>query len=120
MDKKYADWIQQNVSETYGTCKEVTLEMAEAFPEELKRVRGHYHCPIWGERAHWWLVDTNGGIVDPTACQFPSGGAGVYQEWVEGTEEPTGMCPNCGGYSYNGRTCCCDKCHHEFIASIGM
>lgn len=40
--------------------------MVEAFPE-LKRVRGHYHCP-WLSKAqpHWWCVDPDGNIVDPT------------------------------------------------------
>jgi predicted nucleic acid-binding Zn ribbon protein len=110
---KYLDWIKQNVTDKYGKCKEVTEKMAEAFPE-LQRVRGHYHCPIWGKRDHWWLTTEDGEIVDPTAGQFPSGGLGEYAPWEEGSPEPTGMCPNCGGDVYDNKTCCSDKCSREY------
>jgi len=120
VENKYQKWITQNVKESYGTCQKVTKTMANDFPE-LKRVRGHYDCPLWGERAHWWLIALDGTIVDPTLSQFPTGGAGAeYVEWVEGTKEPTGMCPNCGGYCYDGSYCCTDKCHREFVASLGV
>lgn len=114
MKPEYADWIT-TVTETYGTCREVTEAMAVAFPE-LTRVRGHYYCFAWGERAHWWLVDPAGEIVDPTATQFPSKGRGVYIPWEEGDQEPTGMCPNCGGNVYDGDACCSDKCDVEYVA----
>ncbi len=91
----YAEWITANVEKAYGQCAEVTEAMAVAFPE-LTRVRGHYYCTTWGERAHWWLVTPTGEIVDPTAKQFPSGGRGAYVKWDETRAEPTGMCPNCG------------------------
>ena len=65
-----------------GRCAEATLAMAAVFPE-LTRVRGHYLCWVWGEREHWWLVEPNGEIVDPTADQFPSKGGGVYVPWDE-------------------------------------
>jgi len=114
MKPQYLAWIEENVTETYGTCQEVTERMQAAFPE-LARVRGHYYCFAWGERAHWWLKD-GGEIIDPTADQFPSKGAGAYVEWVEGSAEPTGMCPNCGGYVYTGGTCCSDECGIEYAA----
>jgi len=116
MDEKYRDWIAQNVPEAYGACREITSLMAAAFPE-LTRVRGHYYCLVWGERAHWWLETQTGGVVDPTAMQFPSKGAGSYVPWREGARgEPTGMCPNCGGQAYNGDTCCSDECGREYVA----
>jgi hypothetical protein len=89
--------------------------MVAVFPE-LRRVRGHYYCPIWGERAHWWLVAPDGLIVDPTAAQFPSLGGGEYVEWEEGREEPTGICPQCGDHVYGGGTCCSEDCHRAYVA----
>jgi hypothetical protein len=91
----YAEWIAANISDPLGKCAEYTLEMQRVFPE-LTRVRGHYYDIRWGERTHWWLVDLNGDIVDPTAAQFPSRGKGAYVPWEEGAEEPCGRCLNCG------------------------
>lgn len=91
--------------------------MAAAFPE-LRRVRGHYHDPQWGRRAHWWLVEPGGEVVDPTAAQFPSRGRGRYEEWDEARPEPTGECPNCGGEVFDGGTCCSPKCVDEYTAYI--
>ena len=114
----YLKWIDLNVSEDgYGKCSEITLMMERKFPE-LHRVRGHYYCLIWGERTHWWLVTQNGDIVDPTKEQFPSKGTGKYVEWPEGDQEPTGKCPNCSGYCFNGQTVCSEKCHIEYSAYL--
>ena len=115
VDDDYTRWVAENVTETYGTCAEVTAEMALTFPD-LKRVRGHYYCPIWGERNHWWLVTQDGRVFDPTAAQFPSGGLGEYVEWEEGAKEPTGMCPQCGEPVYDGGTCCSQDCHTAYVA----
>ncbi len=115
MKPQYADWIAANVKETLGRCAEATLAMSAAFPE-LTRVRGHYQCWVWGERQHWWLVDPNGEIVDPTANQFPSKGGGVYIPWDESQPEPTGVCPNCGDYCYNGQSCCSEACGISYAA----
>lgn len=114
MKPEYQTWIEENVTETYGKCSEVTLAMQEAFPE-LTRVRGHYFCIVWGEREHWWLKDGD-EVVDPTAGQFPSQGNGVYVEWDESQPEPTGMCPNCGDYCYDGKTLCSERCEIEYVA----
>ena len=115
MRDEYAKWITENVTETYGTCKEVTEAMATAFPE-LTRIRGHYYCIAWGERAHWWLIGQDGEVVDPTASQFPSNGTGAYVPWEEGAREPTGMCPNCGEYCYDGNYCCSESCGIAYAA----
>ena len=116
MSDSYTEWIEQNVNGTgYGKCSQITMDMANAFPS-LRRVRGHYYCPVWGERAHWWLVDEDGTVIDPTAAQFPSRGMGPYVPWDESQPEPTGMCPNCGGPCYNGDTLCCQECHDSYVA----
>lgn len=113
----YQQWIYQNVQgDSTGQCEEVTTAMAEAFPE-LRRVRGHYHCWIWGKREHWWLVGKHGSVIDPTAAQFPSKGAGRYEEWDESQPESTGMCPNCGEYCYDGEQVH-EHCHDEFMRSL--
>lgn len=111
----YDDYITDEASAVYGKCAEITEAFAKAFPE-LRRVRGHYHCPHWGERDHWWLVAPDGSIVDPTRAQFPSRGIGEYVEWIEGTKEPTGMCPNCGGPCYDGDYCCTEACGRAYVA----
>ncbi len=112
----YANWIKANVKEAYGKCAEVTLEMQAAFPDQLERVRGQYHCLIWGERDHWWLIDIETGeVVDPTASQFPSKG-GEYVEWDESQPEPRGKCPNCGGKNFTRDYLCSDKCAKEYVA----
>ncbi len=114
----YAAWIAENVEgDGYGQCREVTERMAARFPE-LVRARGHYYCPVWGERCHWWLTTQDGEIVDPTAAQFPSRGQGVYTPWEEGAPEPTGICPQCGEYTYGPGTCCSDACSRAYAAWI--
>jgi len=89
--------------------------MVAAFPE-LKRVRGHY---VTGrkEYPHWWCVTAEGTVVDPTAAQF-DGLPGFYEPHVEGSPEPTGKCPNCGGYVYDGGTVCGDACALSYAAYV--
>lgn len=102
MKQEYTDWIRTNVLENpLGDCRKWAEAMRVVFPE-LALVRGHYYCVVWGQRGHWWLVASDGEVVDPTAAQFPSQGHGVYDPWEEGAKEPTGKCPNCGGYAYEG------------------
>lgn len=108
-------WIAEHVQgDPTGKCAEVTAEMAEAFPW-LRRVRGHYFCVVTGrDHPHWWMQDADGQVIDPTASQFPSNGAGIYTEH-EGPE-PSGKCPNCGGYVYDGGTVCGDMCARQYEA----
>ena len=64
-----------------GKCKEFCEEILNKNPS-LKLVRGHYYCPIWNtNEPHWWLKDKDGNIIDPTAKQFGSKGAGEYVEF---------------------------------------
>jgi hypothetical protein len=116
MHAKYLNWIGDNVKgDGYGQCREVTERMAADFPE-LIRVRGHYYDIAWGEREHWWLMTAEGDVVDPTARQFPTKGSGEYVPWDESRPEPTGICPNCGEYVYDGNTCCSDACSSAYCA----
>lgn len=117
-EERYEKWIAENVTESLGTCREVTEAMRVAFPE-LRRVRGHYDCPVWGSRSHWWLVDADGSIVDPTASQFPSRGTGGYREWDESAEEPTGICMNCRAYVFDGDNFCSKSCYNEYMEDFG-
>lgn len=77
LPEKYREWVDAHVKDTYGTCRETCRDMVGAFPE-LKRVYGHYYCFVWGERTHFWCVDPEGAIVDPTSSQFPSRGVCGY------------------------------------------
>lgn len=112
MHPTFRKWIETHVRDSgYGRCAEVSKAMQLAFPQ-LTRVRGHYVCPIWGLREHWWLLDGE-TIVDPTAAQFPSKGTGVYIPLTGDEEEPTGLCMNCGEYCYSGAYTCSDRCARE-------
>lgn len=74
VDARYGDWITWNVEGSgYGKCERYSAEMALAFPE-LRRVYGFYYCLVWGQREHFFLVDENNNVVDPTVAQFPSKG----------------------------------------------
>ena len=117
MANKYKEWIEKNVIDPLGECQKYSELMSANFPE-LKLVRGYYICIIWGSREHWWLQDENGNVIDPTASQFPSKGLGEYIEWDESRKEPTGMCPNCGGYAYDDNTCCSERCHSQYASYI--
>lgn len=60
-----------------GHCKSICDAIASV-RKEWTPVRGHYVCPFWGERAHWWLVSKDGVIYDPTVDQFPVPHVGEY------------------------------------------
>jgi hypothetical protein len=74
----HAEWIKTNVlKDGYGECREVCAKMIAAFPG-LRRVYGTYSCLIWGMRYHFWCINDQNHVIDPTAAQFPSKGKGVY------------------------------------------
>jgi hypothetical protein len=108
----YTPWIAAHLpADPRGQCAAVTEAMAAAFPE-LRRVRGFYECPIEGRRPHWWMATRAGLIIDPTACQFPSNGIGLYVEHVG--PEPTGQCLNCGSLLFGaGLEFCNAECAWE-------
>lgn len=99
-----------------GKCKEMSEALVKA-DSTLMLVRGHYHCPIWGEQAHWWAKRSDGTVVDPTKDQFPSRGVGEYVEF-------SGIipCSNCGkeireeDADIEGRYAFCSStCHSHFV-----
>lgn len=99
-----------------GKCKEMSEELVRKNPT-LALVRGHYHCPIWGEQAHWWTKAVDGTIHDPTKDQFPSRGIGEYVEF-----DGNLSCSNCGksmreeDADIEGRYAFCSyECHGHFV-----
>jgi hypothetical protein len=118
MATTYREWIAANVTgNVFGKCYDWSCDMADAFPE-LRLVRGHYYCTAWGERAHWWLVAPDGSIVDPTAEQFPSRGAGEYIELDLNAPVPTGKCLNCGELVYQGDSVCSPECYAATVSFL--
>lgn len=106
MAADYWKWIADHQpTDPRGQCATVTEAMAAAFPE-LRRVRGHYVCPLENRRIpHWWIVAPDGTVIDPTGDQFASCGMGEYEEYVG--PEPTGHCLDCGAMLF-GREMFCD------------
>ena len=122
MDDKYIVYMD-NLALTertaYGQCERVCRAMIGEFPE-LILCRGHYWDFAWGAREHWWIetaAGESGEIIDPTAVQFPSKGAGIYEPLDQDAPVPTGKCPNCGEYCYNGEHVH-EECHSAFLASM--
>lgn len=100
-----------------GKCRELS-EAEIAKDSSLTLVRGHYFCPIWNSlEQHWWTVDKDGKINDPSRLQFPSKGFGIYEPFDGNVE-----CAECGKVvkeedaSIDGRyTFCSYKCHGRFV-----
>ncbi len=112
----YAQWIAENrPADPWGQCEALTRLMATAFPE-LRRVRGHYVCPVQGRLPHWWMATSDGQVVDPTQDQFASQGSGTYEAY-EGPE-PTGTCLNCGELVFGEQRFCNADCANETIAYL--
>lgn len=102
-----------------GKCKEMSEALCSQ-DSSLTLVRGHYHCPIWGEQPHWWCRKPSGEIVDPTKDQFPSRGIGEYVEF-SGTVE----CSNCGkkiredeAHFESRYAFCSYECHGQFMGAF--
>lgn len=100
-----------------GKCKEM-VDAAVLDDQTLRAVRGHYHCPLWGEQPHWWCVRSDGSIYDPSAEQFPFGGA--VGEYVEFNGRVA--CANCGkeiaedDADIEGNYAFCSyECHGRFV-----
>lgn len=99
-----------------GKCREFSEQLCVENPE-FKLIRGYYHCPFWGKQPHWWCVDNNGTIIDPTKSQFPSKGIGEYEEF-----DGIVSCSNCGkegkeeDFEYESNYAFCSaSCHLRFV-----
>jgi hypothetical protein len=128
-DPKYTEWIDKNVPKRHhdgrnlyalrGKCQSFSQKMVKAFPE-LRLRKGFYYDAEWGQEQHYWTIDPSGGVIDPTAAQFPSRGIGVY-EHLEDSELPIGKCMNCGNLSYQGAPSpyiCSKECEREYSFSL--
>lgn len=80
----------------------------------LRQERGFVRCNS-GFHEHWWCVDVDGSIVDPTASQFNN--ITEYIPYEEGMEVRIGRCMNCGWDIYDNTMkskkntwCCSDEC----------
>ena len=73
------------------------------------------YCATCGE-----AIDQAGFRDDLSRREYTiSGMCQVCQDSVFGpSAEPTGKCPNCGGYCYEGATLCSDRCEHEYMAYL--
>ncbi len=115
LEPQHLAWIREHVvtDGCHGTCRETVADMASVFPE-LKPVCGYYCDPVEGKRPHWWLVDVDGNIVDPTRHQFLSDGLFAYEAL---RREPTGKCAGCGCFVYTGQSFCGPACIDD-VASM--
>lgn len=124
LKKHYRNWIEDNYPTSDSAkrkCAEATQLMVEMFPE-LIRVRGLVHVeepfdlpPT--KTTHWWCVDPEGFIVDPTAHQYPTW-ISKYDPVDEDKGEPTGKCPNCGDLCYDHAYLCSDSCEKQYMAYL--
>lgn len=99
-------------AEFAGRCLELSTAAVAADPT-LRLVRGWYHCPMWGERQHWWCVRPDGTVVDPTVTQFPTAGAGAEYEEYAGLVD----CEECGKTDIPEAEACIDG-NHTFCSSV--
>lgn len=124
MLQKYREWIDlyyPTPETAYLACQEATARMQSIFPE-LKRCKGlaDVEEPLGlppTRTPHWWLVDSNNEIIDPTAHQYPTRIL-KYEKCDDSKGTPTGRCPNCGGLCYNGEYICSIKCCEEYAAYL--
>ena len=100
-----------------GRCKQLAEDACVDDPT-LTLVRGHYICPYWGERAHWWCRRPDGTIVDPTVTQFPTEGAGAeYREFdgkVSCAECHKALAESEASFESN-YAFCSTACHMRFV-----
>lgn len=129
MPNKYDAWIKANyptMESALGKCHQGVKAMKEQFPE-LEVTNGFVHFVTHQKRAHWWLKDAQGNIVDPTAIQYPEYMGEPITEYEEiddshdARKYPSVKCPNCGEYYYqkpetaNCSPCCTSSCYQEYV-----
>jgi len=97
MKTEHAEWIERYLDRCgrnpRGRCSSATAEMIVVFPE-LTRVPGVIYYDGGWSSEHFWCVDYDGDIVDPTAAQFKN--ITHYAPWQPGDEVQVGRCMNCG------------------------
>lgn len=70
VEEKYLPFFEKEYEKAYGNCYKQCMKLAEVFPN-LKIIQGTVLDICWGERDHFWCVDENNIIIDPTKIQFP-------------------------------------------------
>lgn len=106
-----------NYQKYRGKCKQLSEEAIAKDPS-LTLIRGHYYCPIWNSKeAHWWTIDKDGVINDPSKLQFPSAGLGEYIPFRGFIE-----CANCSKEVEEGEASidgsygfCSGRCYGQFV-----
>lgn len=114
------DTEMSNYAKYRGKCKEM-CDVAIKDNPSLTLVRGYYWEPLWNTiEPHWWTVDENGKIFDPTRLQFPSQGFSEYIPF-DGMVE----CAQCGKEikeeeaDIEGNYCFCSyTCHGRFVGVL--
>lgn len=106
-----------------GKCHLYVWEWIKENPALLPQ-SGFYDCLFWGYRQHWWAIDEDGEVFDPTDLQFPSSGAGEYIPLHE-AQIP---CPECGdiippfriGMFHHNHMVCSEDCYSRMIGFGGL
>ena len=97
-------------------CRYQCLEFSKKFAEKfgLKVVPGFYEINDYPHE-HWWCVDDNGQVIDPTATQFSKGG--TYSPHSEGKHKARiGACPECGTDLFEGDgDFCGEECFDSYV-----
>lgn len=130
MESRYRKWIDDNYPADMfvrGLCREACEKMHAEFPE-LRIACGVVFVPLFpakdSEQEHWWLVDGNGDVVDPTRQQFP----GFIQYNEAGADDPRrkyhrATCANCGERylitpEWSDGTVCSQQCYTQYAAYL--
>lgn len=73
--------IKNDYLEYRGKCKELAEKECHK-NNTLILIKGWYYCPIWNvKEQHWWCIDKDKNIIDPSKYQYPSKGQGIYEEY---------------------------------------
>lgn len=120
---KYNNWINKHYRDwgtALGNCQEAVKKINKEFPE-LTIKCGYVHFAFNEKRMHWWCIDNNGNIIDPTGHQYP-GYLGEpildYEEVDDNSDEknyPRERCYNCGEYYFKKSSIMhTEQCHKEY------
>lgn len=124
-DRCYAHWKTPPKPSTVARaqCLQFSERLQKKFPH-LKLEKGWY-VTTDGEddypTEHWWTVDVDGTIVDPSKIQFHDQN-GRYSPYDDHEfKAMIGRCPNCGNDIYEGEGSgglCSDECESSYAAYI--
>jgi hypothetical protein len=111
---------QDDYKKYRGKCKEMCEALIQENPE-LSMVRGWYYEPEWDRKEpHWWCVDAEGNIHDPSVKQYPSQGAGEYTPFGGFFEcaECAKSIPEAEVIQMGNYPCCSDKCAMRLVGLV--